>query len=375
MRFFKFTGFCLLMLLSAAANAQAQTGADSSATQPAAQKAPALSAAKKSSGEAVGLVKKPVVTKGRIVGSVFFRGSRPEGRRINMSANLRSRCGVFKRVYPYSVNQASKMPHMLVYLHDPPAVSWTRPHVQKMQMHRCEWQPALLGARQGDVLMLQNQDKASLHISLKYSSKKQSEHSAHTLRQSDMWIPQKNQRLAKKLDEPGSVQFYDELTKTWSSAELRIFSHPFFTMTDSKGEFVLADVPVGQYRLRAWNKTLGEDEQIIVVRPGQTTFISLAYNAEGPVHPPQESVEILAKDKAAAAHVAPQSPVAKKALVKARSVQPAKKTKAAAALIASPKKSVPPKTVPKATIPKPSAQVKVKTPLKATDVSNKQGGN
>jgi hypothetical protein len=50
--------------------------------------------------------------------------------------------------------------------------------------------------------------------------------------------------------------------KYWQQAYLFVAAHPYFTLTDSAGQFRLAQVPPGEYRLHFWfpnGKVVGRD--------------------------------------------------------------------------------------------------------------------
>jgi len=39
----------------------------------------------------------------------------------------------------------------------------------------------------------------------------------------------------------------------WMSAYVRVFDHPYFAITDAKGEYTIKDAPVGKYRVFVWH--------------------------------------------------------------------------------------------------------------------------
>lgn len=43
----------------------------------------------------------------------------------------------------------------------------------------------------------------------------------------------------------------------WMSASVRVFDHPYFAVTNEKGEYEIRNAPVGQYRLFVWHSTGG----------------------------------------------------------------------------------------------------------------------
>ncbi len=54
--------------------------------------------------------------------------------------------------------------------------------------------------------------------------------------------------------------------------------HPYYSVTDERGEFTIKDVPAGSYKVQAWHEVLGNLEKEIDVQAGkpvQVNFESL----------------------------------------------------------------------------------------------------
>ncbi|MEZ0227955.1 MAG: urate hydroxylase PuuD [Planctomycetota bacterium] len=61
----------------------------------------------------------------------------------------------------------------------------------------------------------------------------------------------------------------------WMSAYVGVVNHPFFAVTGANGEFILQDVPAGDYTLGVWHESLGTETASVSVRNGvitETTF-------------------------------------------------------------------------------------------------------
>jgi hypothetical protein len=57
----------------------------------------------------------------------------------------------------------------------------------------------------------------------------------------------------------------------WMRAWVVVAEHPFYALTDGRGEFVLEDVPAGSYTLRVWHETFGTVTKEVSVGDGVTT--------------------------------------------------------------------------------------------------------
>ena len=65
-------------------------------------------------------------------------------------------------------------------------------------------------------------------------------------------FPTPNQPIRRKLDRPGRVEFTSGAGFFWTAADVFVCEHPYYTLTDSKGHFVLDGVPPGTYEITAW---------------------------------------------------------------------------------------------------------------------------
>lgn len=58
---------------------------------------------------------------------------------------------------------------------------------------------------------------------------------------------------------------------SWMGGWWVVAETPYTVLTDKDGNFTLKDVPAGSYTLKVWHEKLGETEQKIVVKAGETT--------------------------------------------------------------------------------------------------------
>lgn len=60
----------------------------------------------------------------------------------------------------------------------------------------------------------------------------------------------------------------------WMKAYIVVTDHPYFAVSDVKGQFKLTDVPPGKYTLAMWHETLKKQvKQTVTVAPGKTTKV------------------------------------------------------------------------------------------------------
>ena len=66
-------------------------------------------------------------------------------------------------------------------------------------------------------------------------------------------------------------------THTWMKSYILVFQHPFFAVTDEKGNFMLENVPVGSHTVRVWHEILGEQTATVVATAGKQTSQSFNF--------------------------------------------------------------------------------------------------
>ncbi|MGB7947987.1 MAG: carboxypeptidase regulatory-like domain-containing protein [Candidatus Binatia bacterium] len=75
-------------------------------------------------------------------------------------------------------------------------------------------------------------------------------------------------RLSRKpLVTPGVVKILCEV-HPWMSAYIVVTDHPYYSVTDVYGDYLISDIPAGSYRLKVWHETLGTQEKSVEVKAG-----------------------------------------------------------------------------------------------------------
>lgn len=65
----------------------------------------------------------------------------------------------------------------------------------------------------------------------------------------------------------------------WMAAWIVVMAHPYYALTDGDGNFVLKNVPPGDYKIKSWHETLGEQTVEIRVEAGQESKVAFKYPA------------------------------------------------------------------------------------------------
>jgi uncharacterized protein (DUF2141 family) len=73
----------------------------------------------------------------------------------------------------------------------------------------------------------------------------------------NMAMPHKNQRETKVFQRPEIFLQTKCSVHPWMSAYIAVVEHPFFAVTNERGEFSIRDLPAGKYQLEAWHEVFG----------------------------------------------------------------------------------------------------------------------
>ncbi len=127
---------------------------------------------------------------------------------------------------------------------------------------KCVFVPHVVAAEIGQFVVFKNSDPIL--------------HTAHALFHGDQ--PQFNVGLypgrvsRKPLTAAGIVKILCEV-HPWMSAYIAVSDHPYHSVTDILGEYMIHDVPPGAYRLKLWHETLGVVEKNVEVKARATSQV------------------------------------------------------------------------------------------------------
>jgi hypothetical protein len=65
----------------------------------------------------------------------------------------------------------------------------------------------------------------------------------------------------------------------WMNAWVRVFNHPYFSVTQADGAFSIRNLPPGTYRIKAWHELLGVQEKKIEVSKGKPAMVEFEFGS------------------------------------------------------------------------------------------------
>lgn len=202
---------------------------------------------------------------GQIIGSVYFRGEKPEVQPIDMSSDPACAALHDETVYAQDdeINDNGTLPNAFVYIKSGSGnLSVPTPHNSVVLTQKgCMYEPHVLGIMAGQPLQVVTLDPTT--------------HNVH-------FMPKIN-REWNVTQEPGSASAVRAFTQSeimipvhcnvhpWMKAYVGVVSNPYYAVTDKQGNFVIKDVPTGDYAVAVWTADFGTQEQHVTTRSGESS--------------------------------------------------------------------------------------------------------
>jgi plastocyanin len=76
----------------------------------------------------------------------------------------------------------------------------------------------------------------------------------------------------KPLVTPGVVKISCEV-HPWMSAYIVVTEHPYHSVTDVYGEYLISEIPPGNYKVKLWHESLGTEEKAVELKPGASQTV------------------------------------------------------------------------------------------------------
>jgi plastocyanin len=195
---------------------------------------------------------------GAIRGAVRFAGGALEQKKVVMTVD-QSVCGKDKDAEDLLLSADKAIRNVVVSLQSPSTdVKWAVPPVQ-MDQKQCVFVPRVVLVPAGGTVEFLNGDR------LLHNLRAQSKNNPPFNR-----TQPKGRTIPISFKAPEIIRIDCDL-HPWMRAWVVVAEHPFYAVTGEQGEFVLDNVPPGNYTLRLWHESLGTMTRAVTVSAGSTT--------------------------------------------------------------------------------------------------------
>ncbi len=206
-----------------------------------------------------------------IKGKVTYQGKRPKLRPIKMGADPVCLTKHADTVFPKTIILGPNMELKNVFLRIKdglPKKKYPVPSEPKvLDQKGCIYTPAVMGIMAGQPLKILNPDGTL--------------HNVHALPkvnpEFNVAMPKFRQEITKTFDK---TEFMFEVkcdVHPWMTAYITVLDHPFYTTTGESGEYVIENLPPGEYVLEAWHQRLAPQLVTVSLAEGETKEIDFTF--------------------------------------------------------------------------------------------------
>ena len=206
-----------------------------------------------------------------VKGVVKFVGEAPKPRLISMKADRQCDAihgGKSVTAEDVVVNPNGTLKWVFVYVkegvkgkNNPP----NEPDVHDQQ--GCLYQPHVFGIMVGQKLEIRNSDPLLHNV---HATPKKN-------KPFNIGQPVKGMKTYQTFNTPEIMVPFKCDVHPWMSAYAGVLDHPFFSVSNDKGEFEIKNLPPGTYTIEAWHEKFGTLTQTVTVKPGETKKIEFTF--------------------------------------------------------------------------------------------------
>ena len=201
-----------------------------------------------------------IASAGTIKGSVRYSGAPPERKKIPVTID-QYLCGKEKIAGDLLLSPNNGIHNVVVSLQGVPvsAKSPANPGSVKIDQSKCDFIPRVVIVPVGGTVDFLNSDRLM-----------------HNVRSGGKNNPPFNRAqphartIAIGFKHPEVLRVDCDL-HTWMRGWVVVAEHPYYTLTNEAGEFVIENVPPGKYTLQLWQEALGTTTQDVTVSGDSTT--------------------------------------------------------------------------------------------------------
>lgn len=188
---------------------------------------------------------------GKISGVVKFDGDLPEKKKLEINKD-EAVCGAEAKFdESVVVGEGKELKNTIVYLMDiSTGKDFDKKAKLEMDQKGCKFTPHVQIVPVGARLTMLNSDKVNHNVHIFSSINKEVNKPQPKVR--------KKMPLAAVKKAEGPVEVKCDI-HGWMKAWIAYVPHPYFAVTNEKGEFTLEDVPAGTYKLGYWHEACGSN--------------------------------------------------------------------------------------------------------------------
>lgn len=202
---------------------------------------------------------------GTIKGSVRFAGTALEHKKLAVTTDQYV-CGTEKDAEDILLSQDKGIRNAVVSLQPPPpGAKWEAPsRPVQMDQGQCVFVPRVVVVPVGGTVEFLNNDRLLHNL-----------HSYNPRENPGFNRTQPKGRAIPIVFKKREIIRVDCDLHSWMRAWVVVAEHPFYAVTDEHGEFILNNVPPGQYTLQVWQESLRAVTKDVTVKEGAVATVTI----------------------------------------------------------------------------------------------------
>ena len=210
---------------------------------------------------------------GTVTGKVNFKGSKPPAPSIKMNADprcVKMHAGKEVSSQQIVVNPNNTLQYVFIYVKKGlEGKKFPMPKTKAtIDQQGCMYNPHIFGMMVNQPLEITNSDPTLHNI---HSLPKTSGNTSFNIAQ-----PNKGMKTTKTFAKPEVMVKIKCEVHSWMAAYAGVLDHPFFAVSDDKGNFIIKDLPAGDYELEAWHEKLGAQTMKVTVGAADTKSVDFS---------------------------------------------------------------------------------------------------
>ena len=183
---------------------------------------------------------------GTLTGNIKFEGNPPSKKLITMDSDVI--CGhahngdIFNE--SFIIDDKNNLKNVLVWVKNIEYDGEIPINKKIIDQKGCIYKPHILGIMEGQTLLIKNSD-ATLHNVHSYSKKNNSFNIAMPK------VLKETEVLFNKTENPFPIKCD---VHPWMKSWIAVFNHPYYTVTDENGNYVIENIPEGKYTIVAFQE-------------------------------------------------------------------------------------------------------------------------
>ena len=131
----------------------------------------------------------------------------------------------------------------------------------------CQYEPRMLGVRVGQTVEIVNSDPTFHNVK---SISKNNENF-------NLAMPVKDQRISKVFTKPELFIESKCSVHPWMTATIAVMDHPYFSVTNTQGEFTIPNLPAGKYRIEAFHEVFGTQTKEVTLKENEILDLEFSF--------------------------------------------------------------------------------------------------